>query len=65
MYKEIGDNIKKMRTVKALTQKELAEKAGIAQSFLSDIERGNKSPTIRTSKKIALALGINLKELIS
>jgi predicted transcriptional regulator len=43
-----------------LTQKELAEKAGIRQSNISRIENGNCSPTIATLQLIARGMGKTL-----
>ena len=43
-----------------LTQKGLAEKAGIRQSNISRIENGNCSPTIATLQQIADGLGKTL-----
>ena len=52
-------NIKERREKLGLTQKELAEKAGITQSFLCDIEQGRSKPSIDTAVKIADALNIS------
>ena len=52
-------NIKERREELGLTQKELAEKAGITQSFLCDIEQGRSKPSIDTAIKIADALNIS------
>ena len=46
-----------------LTQKELAEKAGMKQSALARLENGNSKPRKATLKKIAEALGIELDQL--
>ena len=52
-------NIKERREELDLSQKELAEKAGISQSFLCDIEQGRSKPSIDTALKIAEALNIS------
>lgn len=51
-------NIKERREELDLSQKELAEKVGISQSFLCDIEQGRSKPSIDTALKIAEALNI-------
>ena len=51
-------NIKEKRERLGISQKELAEKVGISQSFLCDIEQGRSKPSIDTALKIAEALGI-------
>ena len=52
-------NIKERREELDLSQKDLAEKAGISQSFLCDIEQGRSKPSIDTALKIAEALNID------
>lgn len=57
---EGGDslNIKERREQLGISQKELAEKAGISQSFLCDIEQGRSKPSIDTAIKIAQVLNV-------
>ena len=51
-------NIKEKRERLGISQKELAEKADISQSFLCDIEQGRSKPSIDTALKIAEALNV-------
>lgn len=44
-----------------LTQKELSDRTGIAQSDISKLENGNANPSIRTLKRLAEAMGKHLK----
>lgn len=60
----IGDRIKILREKKNLTQAELARKANIAQSTLSYIESGQKSPTIYTIAALAFGLEISVSEIL-
>lgn len=60
----IGDNIRKYRKMKNITQKELGETIGISNTYLSDIETGRTNPSIKTLKKIAKGLEINYMELL-
>lgn len=60
----IGERIKTIRQEKGLSQYELAKRADISQSFLSYIEKGEKSPTVRTLEKITKAVEIPLEELV-
>ena len=57
---EGGDslNIKERREQLGISQKELAEKVGISQSFLCDIEQGRSKPSIDTAIKIAQVLNV-------
>ena len=44
-----------------MTQKQLSEATGIAQSDISKIENGSGNPTIKILKRLAEGLGMNLK----
>ncbi len=61
----IGSNICKMRKKKGLTLSELAARATISKSYLSNIERNqNNNPSIQIMERIAVALGTDLRTLI-
>ena len=49
------------REEKALTQKQLAETTGIAQADISRLENGTANPSLRTLKRLAAGLGMQLK----
>lgn len=54
----IGERIKKLRMEKGLSLSELAERAGVAKSYLSSIERNiQKNPSIQFLEKISAVLG--------
>ena len=44
-----------------ITQKQLAEKTGIAQSEISRIERGNANPSLKTMARLASGMGMTIK----
>jgi DNA-binding XRE family transcriptional regulator len=54
----ISLRIRDAREKVGLTQTQLAERAGLPQSHISRLERGEHSPTAKTLEKIALALDI-------
>ena len=56
--------IKKIRKEKGLTQKQLGDLCGIADSNIRKYENGKQFPKMETLQKIANALGVNLLELI-
>lgn len=56
-------DIKQIREEKNMNQKELADRAGISQQFLCDIEHGRRKPSIDTAIKIAGVL--NIKDIKS
>lgn len=55
--------VRVLREFRSMTQKELAESAGISQSYLSEIERGAREGTLSTIKAIAKALAVPLTVL--
>lgn len=61
----LGQNIKKFRQKKKLTQDRLARLADIPYTSITKIETGViKKPSVQTAAKIAKALGITLDELM-
>lgn len=61
----IGDNIKRIREAKGLSQKELITAIGMGAPMYSRIETGKTEPSLSTLEKIAKALGVKLAELLS
>ncbi len=60
----IGEKIKKHRTEKELSLRELAKRVDLSASFLSQIEQGKASPSIENLKKIATNLEVRVSYLI-
>ncbi|WP_313126068.1 helix-turn-helix domain-containing protein [Proteiniclasticum ruminis] len=60
----IGDNIRKYRKKKNLTQKELGDIVKISNTYLSDMEIGRTNPSIKTLKRIAKGLEISYVDLL-
>ena len=56
--------VEKHRKAKGLSKARLAEMAGLHQTYIGLLERGQRSPNLDTAKAIAMALGIRLAELI-
>jgi transcriptional regulator with XRE-family HTH domain len=61
--KKLGENLKRIRTNKNITQTELAETLGVDKSFVSNIENGKTNPTLSTITNLAKALKIKVDEL--
>jgi transcriptional regulator with XRE-family HTH domain len=60
----LGRKIKQIREEKGLSQAVLAEKSMIAQSTLSYIEAGKKSPTFETLRAIGDGLGVSILDIL-
>lgn len=61
----VGNRIKELRLKKGITVNRLANLAGISQSYLRDIELGNKQPTVEYLSYICDALNISLVTFFS
>lgn len=61
----IGENIRQARKRAGLTQKQLAEKSGVATITLQQYERGVREPKLDTIAKIARAMNLFASDLIS
>ena len=60
----IGQSIQQARKKAGLTQKQLAEKSGIATITLQQYERGVREPKLDTIAKIARAMGLYASDLV-
>jgi len=60
----LGRTIKVLRTDLGLRRRELAERAGISYSYITEIENGNKPPSASVLDPIATALGVRMSELM-
>jgi transcriptional regulator with XRE-family HTH domain len=65
MRKLVGDNCARLRKARGWTQEELAERSGLTQQYLSDLERGKRNPTIVTLYELAQALEVSHLELVT
>jgi len=60
-----GENpIKVYRQYRGLTQLKLSESVGVQQSYITQLESGKKSGTVKVLKKIATALDLDLDDLV-
>jgi transcriptional regulator with XRE-family HTH domain len=57
--------IKRIRMQKGISQIELSLRADLSQSFLANLEKGKKLPSVMTIIKIADALEVDPKEFFS
>ncbi len=57
-------NLRKLRQDRGLSQEAFADEAGLHRTYVSDIERGARNPTITVVDKIARALDVPLGRLL-
>lgn len=62
--KKLGENLKRIRIKKNITQTEIAKKLGADRSFVSNIENGKNNPTLSTITNLADAVGVSVNELL-
>lgn len=65
MLVSLGRFIRQKRMSLGLSQEELADRAGLHRTYISDVERGIRNLTIGAAWFIAHGLGLELKDMIS
>jgi transcriptional regulator with XRE-family HTH domain len=60
----VGKNLRRLRTLNALTQAQLAERADLTHSAVARAERDQTEPHMTTVRKLADALGVHPRELV-
>jgi len=59
----LANRVKLLRRSRRWTQEKLAERASMQRSYLADLERGYRNPSVRTLLKLANALGVRIRDL--
>ncbi|WP_081703526.1 MULTISPECIES: helix-turn-helix domain-containing protein [Brevundimonas] len=60
----LGKRVRTLRREAGLSQEELAFRAGMKRSYLSDLERGTRNPSVRALERLALGLSIHPAKLL-
>lgn len=58
-----GQNVRKLRVERGLSQEQLADKAGLHRTYIGMIERAEKNITLCNIEKIAIALSVSIDSL--
>jgi transcriptional regulator with XRE-family HTH domain len=64
LHAEVGQKIRELRLKKGMLQEELARKAGLSPSALSNFEQGRRRTSLDWLRKISKALGVSVSDLI-
>jgi transcriptional regulator with XRE-family HTH domain len=64
MRRLVGQNVRRIRTNKGLTQEQFSDISGFSQQYLSGLERGRRNPTVVTVYELACALGVSHLDLL-
>lgn len=60
----LGSNVRRLREAKGWSQEDYADRAGIHRTYVSDIERGKRNPTVTVVEKLAKPLDVNTGSLL-
>lgn len=64
LCRRFGMNVKRARTAAGISQEALADLAEVARSYMSDVERGARNPTLKVVERIADALRVHAGSLL-
>jgi transcriptional regulator with XRE-family HTH domain len=62
--KIFGEQVRKLRKARGLSQEELAELAQLHRNYIGGIERGDRNVALLNILRLAKALGVSLSELL-
>ena len=62
---DLGERLKAIRLLRRRTLKDVADAAGVSESFVSQVERGRSSASVATLQRLAAALGIEISDLFA
>jgi len=62
--KILGRNVRELRKGKGMSQEELALECDMKRSYVSDIERGTRNPSVKALARLAVALRVEPEVLI-
>ncbi|HTE60879.1 MAG TPA: helix-turn-helix transcriptional regulator, partial [Solirubrobacteraceae bacterium] len=60
----VGPRVKALREAEGLSLRDLAERTGVSAPMLSQVERGETSPTLQVAARIASGLELRLSQLL-
>ena len=60
---DVGERLRAIRSLRRATLRTIADRAGVSESFLSQVERGKASASIASLRRIAGALGVSVADL--
>jgi len=60
---DVGERLRAIRRLRRITLRTVADRAGLSESFLSQVERGRANASVGSLKRIAAALGVNVADL--
>ncbi|GAA4013378.1 helix-turn-helix transcriptional regulator [Sphingomonas swuensis] len=65
VQQRLAANLRRLRQERGLSQEAFADEAGVYRTYVSDLERAARNPTIRVVETLARALGVTVSDLLS
>ena len=62
---DFGKNVRAARHARGMTLEALAHEVGLAYSYLGELERGRRNPTLKVVEQISEALDVSPIELLA
>ncbi|MDO8594592.1 MAG: helix-turn-helix transcriptional regulator [bacterium] len=62
---KLGENLKRIRMSKGISQGDIARALDVDKAFISNIENGKANPTLATITKLAGAISVPSRKLLS
>jgi transcriptional regulator with XRE-family HTH domain len=63
--KRFGKAIRRRRRELEISQEQLAERSGLHRTYISDIERGDRNPSLENVERLARALELTIADLLT
>jgi len=60
----LGLNVRSFRKLRGMTQEQLGLETEMERSYVSDLERGTRNPSVRAMERLAKALGVESHQLL-
>lgn len=61
---KLGNNIKRIRTAKGISQGNIARSLEVSRGFIRNIENGKTNPTLATITRLAKAVGVSVDKML-
>jgi transcriptional regulator with XRE-family HTH domain len=65
VFKCFGASVQKLGSGLGISQEQLAERADLHRTYIAEIERGARNPTLLTIKKLPKGLEVSAADLLS
>lgn len=61
---EFGKHLRALRQARSVSQERLADDAGLHRTYVSSVERGERNISLVNIERLAVALGISVREMV-